>query len=248
MDAALPAATAGTRVALLGGSFNPPHLGHALLAQAVLAVAEVDAVWVLPTAEHPFGKALAPLSDRMAMCELAFRHLGDAVAVSEIERLLGALASHSDQRVANAVRLLLLTGARRTEVLGATWDQFDLESGFWIKPLATTKQARVHRVPLSRRAMELLQLMRSADEAGHFVFPGRSADKPLNDIKKSWASICKAAKLDGVRLHDLRHTYASHLRLQDIKRRMNAWLEWLERHQDHPSYVPPSGRLDPNGS
>jgi integrase len=97
------------------------------------------------------------------------------------------------------------------DVLSATWDQFDLENAFWSKPSATTKQARVHRVPLSRRALKLLQLTRSADEAGRFVFPGRSTDKPLTDIKKSWAAICKSAKLDGVRLHDLRHTYASHL-------------------------------------
>jgi hypothetical protein len=67
----------------------------------------------------------------------------------ELRRLIDALATHSSQAAANAIRLLLLTGARRGEVLGATWDQFDLEAGIWTKPSSHTKQKREHRVPLS---------------------------------------------------------------------------------------------------
>lgn len=87
---ALPDAGPGARVALLGGSFNPPHVAHALLAHSVLAVGDVEQVWVLPTAQHPFGKDLAPLSHRLAMARLAFRHLGDRVSVSELEDRLPA--------------------------------------------------------------------------------------------------------------------------------------------------------------
>ena len=59
---------------------------------------------------------------------------------AELDRLSEALAAHPDQHVANAVRLLLLTGARRGEVLGMTWGQVDFESGTWTKPSALTKQ------------------------------------------------------------------------------------------------------------
>jgi integrase len=136
----------------------------------------------------------------------------------ELRRLTEALAACPSQQAANAVRLLLLTGARRGEVLGATWDQFDLEAGIWIKPSSHTKQKREHRVPLSAPARQLLADIRAAaqqraDEKNWglspFVFSARTGEGHMVEIKTAWAGLCKAAKLDGVRLHDLRHTYAS---------------------------------------
>jgi integrase len=73
------------------------------------------------------------------------------LAGDELRRLTDALAGHPNQAAANAVQLLLLTGARRGEVLGATWDQFDLEEGVWTKAASFTKQKKLHRVPLSAR-------------------------------------------------------------------------------------------------
>jgi integrase len=134
----------------------------------------------------------------------------------ELRRLTDALVSHSSRAAANAVRLLLLTGARRSEVLSATWDQFDLCAGVWTKPSAHTKQKLEHCVPLSAPAGQLLAEMRveaerqqQTNREPRFVFPARSGDDHMVDLKSSWAAICRAAKLDGVRLHDLRHTYAS---------------------------------------
>jgi integrase len=137
----------------------------------------------------------------------------------ELRRLTEALIAHPNQQAANAVRLLLLTGARRGEVLGATWQQFDLEeSGIWTKPSAHTKQKREHRVPLSAPARLLLAEMKTAAEQraaqerrepSRYVFPARIGDGPTTEIKNAWAAICKAADLSDVRLHDLRHTYAS---------------------------------------
>jgi nicotinate-nucleotide adenylyltransferase len=65
-------------VALLGGSFNPPHVAHLLVAEWVLLTQEVDQVWLLPSYRHPFGKDLAPFEDRLRMCELAVRTLRGA--------------------------------------------------------------------------------------------------------------------------------------------------------------------------
>jgi integrase len=139
----------------------------------------------------------------------------------ELRRLTVALAAHPNQRAANAVRLLLLTGARRGEALSATWDQFDpgsdLAAGHWIKPSSHTKQKREHRVPLSAPARQLLAELLAAAEARaveegrepRFVFPARSGDGHMTEIKGAWAAICMTAGIDGVRLHDLRHTYAS---------------------------------------
>jgi nicotinate-nucleotide adenylyltransferase len=58
-------------VALLGGSFNPPHVSHLMAAYWTLATQGVSEVWLLPSWKHPFGKQLAPFEDRVKMCELA---------------------------------------------------------------------------------------------------------------------------------------------------------------------------------
>ena len=123
---------------------------------------------------------------------------------AEIARLSAALAEHPEQSSANAVRLLLLTGARRGEVLGARWEQFDLAAGLWTKPAATTKQKKDHRLPLSAPALQLLASMRAAADQENarrvleklppipFLFPGKD-NKPLTDIKHFWAAICRKA-------------------------------------------------------
>lgn len=76
------------RVAVFGGSFNPPHVAHVLGAAFVLTTGEVDRVLIVPCFQHPFAKALAPFDDRLAMCRLAFAPLA-AVEVSDVERDLG---------------------------------------------------------------------------------------------------------------------------------------------------------------
>jgi len=76
------------RVAVYGGSFNPPHVAHQLALTYVLATGHVDEVWMVPTFKHPFDKALAPFSDRATMCELAASPF-KAVRVVRIEEELG---------------------------------------------------------------------------------------------------------------------------------------------------------------
>ncbi|MBX3547734.1 MAG: tyrosine-type recombinase/integrase [Xanthobacteraceae bacterium] len=127
----------------------------------------------------------------------------------EIARLSEALSNAEDKQAANIVRLLLLTGARSGEVMGARWDQFNFESGVWTKPASTTKSKADHVVPLSGPARLLLaELAKEAAEGAEYVFPGRGSPHRV-DIKKAWPKFCKAAKLTNARPHDLRHTYAS---------------------------------------
>lgn len=77
------------RVAVFGGSFNPPHVGHQLVALWVLETADVDELWFVPAFVHPFEKPLAPFEDRRRMCERAAAALGPRVRVSDIEAQLG---------------------------------------------------------------------------------------------------------------------------------------------------------------
>lgn len=130
----------------------------------------------------------------------------------ELGRLLGALSTHPNQRAANAVRLQLLTGARIGEVLSARWSDVDLSRGVWIKPSHHTKQKRTEHLPLSAPALALLAEMREqAGAAERYLFPGNAPDKPLQGIKKFWGNITEQAGLEDYRLHDNRHTHASHL-------------------------------------
>ena len=125
----------------------------------------------------------------------------------ELIRLLDALAGHPDQSEANAVRLLLLTGARRGEVLSMKWDQLN-DNGTWTKPSAHTKQKKQHHVPLSAPALQLLAEMRDS-ATSDYIFPGDGKTGHRSDLKKPWAAICQAAGIEGLRLHDLRHSFAS---------------------------------------
>jgi len=76
------------RVAIYGGSFNPPHMGHVLAVAYSLAAHPVDEVLVVPCFQHPFSKGLAPFEDRFAMCERAMGWLPGA-RVSRVEAELG---------------------------------------------------------------------------------------------------------------------------------------------------------------
>jgi integrase len=133
----------------------------------------------------------------------------------ELQRLLQALAAHPNRPSANAVRLLLMTGSRRGEVLSATWDQFDFERGVWTKPSTHTKQKRQHHVPLSAPALVLLLGMKAHRERegdrSEFLFPSPAGDTPQRELKRFWHSVCRKAGLENVRVHDLRHSFASYL-------------------------------------
>jgi integrase len=136
----------------------------------------------------------------------------------ELERLVAALASYPAQQVANVFRLLLLTGARRGEVLAIEWGALDLGAGIWTKAGSTVKQKTDHVVPLSAPARLLLSEMQDEYMRLHpkkplprYVFPGSGERGHVVEVKKAWRSICKAAGITGLRIHDLRHSFASQL-------------------------------------
>lgn len=132
------------------------------------------------------------------------------LSFEEIERLANALAVDEDQRAASIIRLCMLTGARLGEVRTATFDQFNLDLAIWTKQAAYTKQRRVHRVPISHEAVALIRLRREIVPKGcPFLFPGDVPDQPVGDPKRFWPKMQKVAQIPDVRIHDLRHTFAS---------------------------------------
>ncbi len=104
-----------------------------------------------------------------------------------------------------AVRLLILTGARLREILHARWENVDFERG--IIHLTDSKTGR-KPIYLSSAALAILSDLPRVEGNPH-VIPGGIAGRARVDLKRPWAAILKAAKLQGTRLHDLRHSFAS---------------------------------------
>jgi len=104
---------------------------------------------------------------------------------------------------AAAIRLLLFTGCRLREILHLRWEHVDLERGLLFLPESKTGRKTII---LNAPAMAVLS---NLDKLGSYVVPGDDPEKPRSDLKRPWGAVSKRAGLDGVRLHDLRHTYAS---------------------------------------
>lgn len=113
---------------------------------------------------------------------------------------------------AGFLKLLILTGQRRTEVASMRWADLDLEAGTWVLSSEDTKSARAHLVPLSRQAVELLK---ASPEFGPFVWSsdGETHIKCYSQGKKKLDTLLTArgVELKPWRLHDLRRTAATHM-------------------------------------
>lgn len=103
-----------------------------------------------------------------------------------------------------------MTGARLGEVRTARFEQFNLDYAIWSKPASTTKQRKIHRVPISRDVTALVRLRQQVVPEGNpWLFPGDTPGQPVKEVRRFWVQAQRAADLPDVRIHDLRHTFAS---------------------------------------
>jgi integrase len=125
----------------------------------------------------------------------------------EAERLRQAVAQSRNRQLPAIVGLLLLTGARVSEILSAEWANVDLERRSLLIPMSKTGKAR--RVPLSNMAIDVIgQIKRK--EGARYLFPSRTnPNGHLTSIKHAWQTARREAKLGDMRVHDLRHSAAS---------------------------------------
>jgi len=138
------------------------------------------------------------------------------LTVTEIARLGDALDNELDNEDDSkrnravysvaAIRLILLLGCRRSEVLGMRWDQIDLEAGT-VRLQDTKTGART--VHLNRGARAILEGLPRLKDNPH-VIPGEVPGKALVNISKPWLRIARKAGIEGARLHDLRRSFATH--------------------------------------
>lgn len=132
------------------------------------------------------------------------------LSLAEIKLLAEALERAEDQRGAAVIRMCMLTGARVGEVRTARFEDFNLEFGSWSKPAATTKQRKIHRIPISADVAQLVRQRRLVVPSGCvWLFPGDTPGQPVKEIRRFWLRMQREAGIEGVRIHDLRHTFAS---------------------------------------
>lgn len=128
------------------------------------------------------------------------------LTAEEAARLLKAADSSLNPQLGNIVRLLLLTGARVSELLHAEWRHISLDRREWLIPMSKTGKAR--RVPLSQAAVEVIEKLPRFDGCA-YVVPNLETLQPFVSIKKAWQTARREARLPDVRIHDLRHSAAS---------------------------------------
>jgi len=126
-----------------------------------------------------------------------------ALPYSEIADFIAPLRSQ-EGIAARALEFLILTAARTGEIIGARWDEVDLNDKIWVVPGARMKAGREHRVPLSAAALAILKQMNEIRE-GDFVFPGGKKGKPLSNM--AMLALLKRMGRDGLTAHGFRSTF-----------------------------------------
>ncbi|QXQ06831.1 tyrosine-type recombinase/integrase [Sphingosinicellaceae bacterium] len=128
------------------------------------------------------------------------------LSAKEADRLFAALNASDNPQLRSIVALLLLTGARKTELLTAQWQHVDLERKAWFIP--TTKTGKPRHVPLSQAAADIIKQLLRFDDCP-WLLPNPVTLKPYVTLKRAWDTARAAAGLPGLRIHDLRHSAAS---------------------------------------
>jgi integrase len=126
----------------------------------------------------------------------------------ETQRLLSALDADENQIAARAIKLLLFTGARRNEITYAKWEHVNWEQRMLLVPLSKTGRPRSIR--LNSAALAILRSLPRVQNSP-FIFPSPITGRPSPSLHFPWLRVRKRAGLLDVRLHDLRHSFASFL-------------------------------------
>jgi integrase len=126
-----------------------------------------------------------------------------AMSYGDVPAFIGDLQSR-EATAALALEFTILTAARRGEVLGARWKEFDLQGAIWTVPAHRMKAGREHRVPLSGRALAIVNALRQAD-GREFVFAGHKPGKPLSG--EALGMVLRRMKLDDVTVHGFRSAF-----------------------------------------
>jgi len=138
-----------------------------------------------------------------------FNQINYNLSDQELKKLLSVLESSGSQPALIAM-MLISTGCRLNEILTATWENVDLENNNLKIPSASSKNKMDRHVPLNDAAISILNRQTTKGKYTHIFINPRS-EQPYSSIQKAWESLRLKAGLPKLRIHDLRHFYASNL-------------------------------------
>lgn len=130
------------------------------------------------------------------------------LSAEEAQRLIASIRADENEVAANAIMLLLLTGARRNEITHAKWEFVDWDKKTLLVPLS--KSGKPRGIALNVPALELLSSIKPIEGCA-YIFPSPATLRPSPSLYFPWQRIRVRAGLPDVRLHDLRHSFASFL-------------------------------------
>jgi len=150
------------------------------------------------------------------LSEAELLRLGEAIREAEtvgipwVKQSKSKHARKRENRITNigphaaaALRLLIFTGARLREILDLRWDHVDLQRGLLFLPNSKTGKKTI---VLGAAALAVLE---NLPRVGNFVIAGTDNERPRADLQRPWGLVSRRANLAGLRLHDLRHSFAS---------------------------------------
>lgn len=162
--------------------------------------------FLAPEEEARLRQALAQRDAEGIAARLRFNVWCRARGQAGLPEIAGPYCDH----VTPLTLLSLNTGLRRGEAFGLTWAAVNMEKKQITVRASTSKSDKARVIPLNAEALQVLQAVRPPIAKG-LVFASPVTGERLTNIKKAWAGLVEAAKLEDFRWHDLRHTFASHL-------------------------------------
>ena len=157
-------------------------------------------LWKLRTGSNPckFVRKYREKKRERFLTDEEFRRLGDVLNEMEADKTLPVYP-------AAAFRLLILTGCRRNEIVTLRWEHVDLEDGEFRLPDSKTGARLVPLSPAAARVLAELPRIKG----NPWVIPGFKPNRHLSDLNHYWDRVRERADLQGVRIHDIRHSFAS---------------------------------------
>ena len=184
---------------------------HPLSGLAALEVADDETVRYLSPDE---SKQLRQVLASRDMQAAAHRASANAWRTERGYELRPEVTGYCDH-ITPMVLLSLNTGIRQGELFSLAWESIDLNRKTLTVLASHSKGNTTRTLPLNAEALALLQAIRPAHAAG-LVFKSPVTGGRFNNVKKAWADVTKAAKLPGLRWHDLRHDFASQLVMRGV--------------------------------